>query len=148
MSQAAIADEIEHHLERLIEVWTSWVRDDPRIESDATLSKPELIDHVPAIIQEICELIRKNEVPNVRNSHEARANVYGRYQQGYAGRDLIRELSLLRITLLDHLKKLSDDKKASFNAEEVHQAGRILNLYIDEEMRYAISVYGSAPSTP
>jgi hypothetical protein len=76
MSQEAIADQIENHLERLIEIWTSAVRDDPRIESDAILSKPELIDHVPAIIQEICELIRKNEVPNVRNSHEARANVY------------------------------------------------------------------------
>jgi hypothetical protein len=146
MSQEAIADEIEKDLERLIEIWTSAVRDDPRIESDATLSKPELIDHVPAIIQEICDLIRKNEVPNVRNSHEARANVYGRYQQGYQGRDLIRELSLLRITLLDHLKESSEKKKALFNSEEAHNASRIFNLYLDEEMRYAISVYESAPN--
>ena len=148
MSQEAIAHRIESHLERLIELWTSAVRDDPRIESDEALTKPELIDHVPAIVQEICELIRKNEVPNVRNSHEARANVYGRYQQGYKGRDLIRELSLLRITLLDHLKSISDDKKASFDSEEVHKSAKILNLYLDEEMRYAISVYESAPSAP
>jgi len=146
MSQAAIADEIENHLERLVEIWTSAVREDPRIESDATLSKPELIDHVPAIIQEICELIRKNEVPTVRNSHEARANVYGRYQHGYKGRDLIRELSLLRITLLDHLRDVSEDKEASFDSEEIHNASKILHLYLDEEMRYAISVYGSSPA--
>ena|SRR5215471_4805874 len=145
MSKEAIAVEIEEHLERLIEIWTSAVRDDPRIESDATLSKPELIDHVPAIIQEICDLIRKDEVPSVRNSHEARANVYVRYQQGYEGRDLIRELSLLRITLLDHLKQTSEDKKALFDADEAYNASRILNLYLDEEMRYAISVYESAP---
>jgi RsbRD-like negative regulator of sigma factor len=148
MSQEAIAQEIENHLGQLIEIWISAVRDDPRIESDATLSTPELIDHVPAIIQEICALIRKNEVPNVRNSHEARANVYLRYQQGYKGRDLIRELSLLRITLLDHLKEISADKASSFASEDVHNAGKILNLYLDEEMRYAISVYGSAPSAP
>ena len=148
MSQEAIASAIENHLERLIAIWTSAVRDDPRIESDAMLSKPELIDHVPAIVQEICELIRKDEVPNVRNSHEARANVYGRYQQGYKGRDLIRELSLLRITLLDHLKEISEDKEAVFDSEEVHNASKILNLYLDEEMRYAISVYGSAPGEP
>jgi hypothetical protein len=146
MSQSAIADEIEQYLGRLIEIWITAVRDDPRIESDATLSKPELIDHVPAIIQEICDLIRKNEVPTVRNSHEARANVYGRYQHGYKGRDLIRELSLLRITLLDHLKEISEDKEASFDSEEAHNASRILNLYLDEEMRYAISVYGTAPA--
>ena len=110
MSQPAIADDIENHLERLIEIWTSAVRSDPRIESDENLSKPELIDHVPAIIQEICALIRKNEIPTVRNSNEARANVYVRYQQGYKGRDLVRELSLLRITLLDHLMDMSERK--------------------------------------
>ena len=128
MSQAAIADEIENHLERLVEIWTSAVREDPRIESDATLSKPELIDHVPAIIQEICELIRKNEVPTVRNSHEARANVYGRYQHGYKGRDLIRELSLLRITLLDHLRDVSADKEASFDSEAIHNKQNLKSL--------------------
>jgi len=148
MSQPAIADDIENHLEGLIEIWTSAVRNDPRIESDENLSKPELIDHVPAIIQEICALIRKNEIPTVRNSNEARANVYVRYQQGYKGRDLIRELSLLRITLLDHLMEMSEYKGSLFNSEEAHNAGRILNLYLDEEMRYAISVYGSAPNPP
>ena len=148
MSQAAIADAIENNIDRLIEIWTSVVRDDTRNESDENLSKPELIDHVPAIIQEICDLIRKNEVPDVRSSHEARANVYIRYQQGYKGRDLIRELSLLRITLLDHLKEISEDKEAACDSEEVHNASKILNLYLDEEMRYAISVYGSAPSAP
>jgi hypothetical protein len=49
---------------------------------------------------------------------------------------------------LDHLKDISEDKAASFDSEEVHKSGKILNLYLDEEMRYAISVYGSAPSVP
>jgi hypothetical protein len=109
MSQAAIANEIEAQVDRLIEIWILAVRDDPRIESDARLSKPELVDHVPAIIHEICELIRNNETPDVRNSHEARANVYVRFHQGYKGRDLVRELSLLRLTLLDHLMDISPD---------------------------------------
>lgn len=147
MSQAAIADAIENNIGRLIEIWTSVVRDDPRNTSDENLSKPELIDHVPAIIEEICGLVRKNEVPDVRSSHEARANVYIRYKQGYKGRDLIRELSLLRIILLDHLKEISEDKEPTVDSEEIHNASKILNLYLDEEMRYAISVYGT-PSVP
>ncbi len=148
MSQATIADELENHIERFIEIWISLVRDDPRIESDASLSEPQLIDHVPAIIHEICALIRKNEIPDVRNIDEGRANVYVRVQQGYKGRDLVREISLLRITLLDHLMKISEDKESSFNSEEAHYAAKILNLYLDEEMRYAISVYGGDPSAP
>ena len=148
MSQAAIADAIETQIDRLISIWTGAVRDDPRIESDETLSKPELVDHVPAIIREICALIRKDETPDVRNSHEARANAYVRFHQGYKGRDLIRELSLLRITLLDHLMEISADKTIVLDAEESHSAATILNLYLDEEMRYAISIYGKSPVSP
>jgi len=146
MSHAAIAQQIENHIADLIEAWTSAVREDPRIQSDNNLTMPELIDHVPAILEEICELIRKREIPGVRNSLEARANVYVRFHQGYTGRDLVRELSLLRITLLDHLMELSWGQAAGFNSEEHHEAGKIINLYLDEEMRYAISVFCNPPT--
>jgi len=146
MSQAAIANQIESHIAHLIEDWTAAVREDPRIQSDENLTKPELIDHVPAILEEICELIRKRETPGVRNSLEARANVYVRLHQGYTGRDLVRELSLLRITLLDYLMELSPDDTIGLKSEERHEAGKIINLYLDEEMRYAISVFCNPPS--
>lgn len=142
MNKAKIADGIEGHLDQLVESWGESVRDDPRIESDAKLSKPELIDHVPAIIQEICTLIRNGETPDVHNSHEARANVYTRFHQGYHGRDLVRELSLLRIKLLDYLTEIAADESLGIDDESRHQAARILNLYLDEEMRFAISIYG------
>jgi hypothetical protein len=141
MTGARIADEIEPNIPRLIEDWTRTVREDPRIHSDDALTKPELIDHVPAIVEEICSLIRKSETPGVRNSDEARVNVYTRLYQGYQGRDLIRELSLLRIILLDHLMEISLKESFDLNAKDHHTAGTIINLYLDEEMRYAISVY-------
>ncbi len=130
-------------IDQLIEVWSLAVRKDTRIESDSNLSKPELVDHVPAMIGEICELIRKSETPSVRNNIEARANVYVRFHQGYMGRDLIRELSLLRITLLDYLMEISSGESLGLNPEERHDVAMIINLYLDEEMRYAISIYGS-----
>jgi RsbT co-antagonist protein rsbRD N-terminal domain len=153
MNKTKVANAIEAHLDQLIESWSQTVRDDPRIESDAKLSKPELIDHVPAIIQEICALIRNGETPDVHNSHEARANVYTRFHQGYQGRDLVRELSLLRITLLDYLTALASDESLGIDDKSRHQAATILNLYLDEEMRFAISIYshpqnGSQPESP
>jgi hypothetical protein len=144
MSQAIIADALENKIDELIEKWTTAVRDDPRIESDDKLSGPELIDHVPAIVEEICQLIRDDKTPDARNSNEARANVYTRVHQGYKGRDLIRELSLLRITLLDYMIAFSEES-LDIDANERHNAATILNLYLDEEMRYAISVYSNRP---
>ena len=146
MSQAAVANQIESRIAHLIEDWSAAVREDPRIQSDETLTKPELIDHVPAILEEICELIRKGETPGVRNSLEARANVYVRFHQGYTGRDLVRELSLLRITLLDYLMEISSGETVGLTAKERHDTAKIINLYLDEEMRYAISVFCNAPS--
>ena len=143
MNPATIADRIEAHIDQHIQSWTLAVRSDPRIESDDNLSLPELIDHVPAIIEEICTLIRSGETPGVKNSHEARVNVYTRFHQGYTGRDLIRELSLLRITLLDDLMEISSNQTFGITAQARHDAATILNLYLDEEMRYAISIYSN-----
>ena len=144
MSEATIADAIANQSDELIEKWTLAVRDDPRIESDEKLSKPELIDHGPAIVEEICQLIRDGKIPDVRNIHEARANVYTRVHQGYKGRDLVREISLLRITLLDYLMKFAEESPG-VDAREHRNAAIILNLYLDEEMRYAISVFSNHP---
>src|SRR5260370_3043991 len=118
MTQEAIANKIQARIDQLIEAWCAAVRNDPRIESDDSLTLPELVDHVPAILEEICALIRKDETPGVRNVNEARANVYTRLHQGYRGRDLVRELSLLRITLLDYLFEISLTETGGLNAEE------------------------------
>jgi hypothetical protein len=141
MSQAAIAELIERNLSELIQAWTRAVRVDPRIVSDSSLTTPELIDHVPAIVAEICALMRKGETPGVTNTHEARANVYTRVAQGYSGRDLIRELSLLRIALIDFVMETATSEALGLSNADRHGAIRVLNLYLDEEMRYAITVY-------
>jgi len=141
MSQAAIAELIERNIGELIQEWTKAVRVDPRIVSDSGLTTPELIDHVPAIVAEICALMRKGETPGVTNTHEARANVYTRVAQGYTGRDLIRELSLLRIVLIDFVMETVSSQPLGISNVDRHGAIRVLNLYLDEEMRYAINVY-------
>lgn len=141
MSQAAIAELIERNIGELIQQWTKSVRVDPRIVSDSGLTTPELIDHVPAIVAEICALMRKGETPGVTNTHEARANVYTRVAQGYSGRDLIRELSLLRIVLTDFVMETVTSEPLGISNPDRHGAMRVLNLYLDEEMRYAITVY-------
>ena len=144
MSQQAVAEKIQGRIDQLVGAWCVAVRQDPRIESDDALTMPELVDHVPAILEEICALIRKDETPNLRNVNEARVNVYTRFHQGYKGRDVIRELSLLRITLLDQLMEISLAEPGGLNVKDWHGAATILNLYLDEEMRYAISVFGAS----
>lgn len=141
MAEPEIASLIHNQKQELIDRWIEAVRADSRIDSDEGLSTPELKDHMPALLDQICDLLRKGEVPEVRNSHEARASIYMRILQGFKGRDVVRELSLFRIILLDALMNIFVEPSASITETSRHEADLIINLYIDEAMRYAISAY-------
>ncbi|HUK88823.1 MAG TPA: RsbRD N-terminal domain-containing protein, partial [Blastocatellia bacterium] len=128
MESTTTARKIRANLDHLIKSWTMQVRADPRIKSDAGLNQPELIDHVPAIIDEICQLLENGEIPSVRNTVEARANVYTRINQGYRARDLVRELSLLRIILIDYVEEIHADRSLGIGSAERQGASRTINL--------------------
>ena len=137
MIKSKFADLIKGHIEELTGAWINSVRDDPRIHSDDDLSEDGLRDHIPAVIEEVCALLRAGEHPTLVNTREARVHSYLRFRQGYRGRELVRELSLLRMTLLDHLAR-------NVHTEGYVEATQVINLYIDEEMSYAVSVYAEA----
>lgn len=144
MAHANLADWIEKHNEDLTFRWIGAVRSDARIQSDAELPQDALRDHIPAVIEEICDLLRSDDSPTLVNTREARVHAYVRFRQGYRARELVRELSLLRLTLLDHLATgLSTDSTLT-SVESFISAMRLIDLYVDEEMSYAVSVYTEA----
>jgi len=144
MTQADLATLIENQINDLTTAWVDAVRADPRIRSDGDLSEHGLRDHIPAVIEEICELLRSGESPGLTNTREARVHTYVRFCQGYRARDLVREMSLLRLTLHDHLTASLSGKWTDVSLDAYAQVLRSINLYIDEELRYAISVYTEA----
>jgi hypothetical protein len=147
MANKELAKIIEQNIKEITEVWMRAVRTDKRIDSDAALSRSQLRDHVPAVIEELCELIRGHETPDEANTLEGRVKVFLRLQQGYLGRDLAREVSLLRGALLDFLKVRCCE---SFNADLriFYPTARIVNLYMDEMLRNAISAYSEVEELP
>jgi hypothetical protein len=142
-----LADLIQTRNHLIVKSWIEAVRNDPRIHSDEDLTDKSLRNHVPFIIEEICELLREGETPVAANTREGRVHVYTRYREGYRARDLVCEISVLRIMLLDDLAQ-------GPLAEQTHglkvyvEAARTINRYIDEELRYAISVYTEVDKSP
>ncbi|GAC1446251.1 MAG: hypothetical protein NVSMB56_03180 [Pyrinomonadaceae bacterium] len=142
-----IADMIEANREQLLKTWYVAVRSDPRVQSDEKVSEIGLIDHVPVMIEELCSLLRRGLTPTPQNSCEARLHVYTRFKQHYRIRDLVRETSLLRITLLDHIGTLAADDSSIVTLDTFIETSRVVNLYIDEELRYAVAIYTEAEKT-
>lgn len=138
-----LADLLQLRKEELVESWMRAVRSDPRIHTDDELHEIELRNHVPDIILEVAAFIREGENPSAGNTREARVHTYTRYRQGYRGRELVCELSLLRMMLLDIVgEELAG--RSSDPVEVLIKASRTINLYIDEELRFAISMYTEA----
>jgi len=146
MSHAVLADRLEAGIQEVLARWRSAVRSDRRIQSDAGLSQQQLNDHVPQIVQEICELMRTNQEPSISTTDEARANVYIRVRQGYSGPELVWELSLLRMALLGYLADLQREDGPGTDLDSYVDLARIINIYIDLELRYAMSVYSDIAS--
>ena len=141
MPYSKLARWIEDRNEAITWTWVESVRQEPRIQSDAELSDVGLRNHIPAVIAEICELLRASQPPSVINTREARVHAYVRFRQGYRARELVRELSLLRVTLLDQLGELLISGALNITIENYLAVARLIDLYIDEELSYAVSVY-------
>lgn len=141
MALDEIARLIERDADRLVAAWVDAVRRDESIKSDEDLSQGGLVNHVPILIEEICDLLRAGQTPSVSNTQEARVHAYTRFRQGYRARDLVRETSLLRSVLNDRVRVAASESGRRADYESCLDALRIVNLYIDEELRYAVAIY-------
>jgi hypothetical protein len=139
-----LADLLQSRTHKVVNAWIEAVRSDPRIHSDDDLSDHGIRNHVPFLVEEICQLLRSGEVPRATNTREGRVHIYTRYRQGYRARDLVCELSLLRLILLDEMVEILPAKQEAESWRSYVEAARGVNRYVDEELRYAISVYTEA----
>ena len=141
MAQVDIANLITSHRDELIRFWVESVRADQTIQSDSDLSEGGLIDHVPVLLDELSAMLRAGELPGAHNMHEARVHAYTRFRQGYRARDLVREVALLRLTLIDHIQTKLDSDPDRVSLADYFAAMYALNLYLDEELRYGVAIY-------
>ena len=96
---------------------------------------------IPAVLDEVCGLLRSGEDPTLLNTREARVHAYLRFRHGYRARELVRELSLLRVTLLNYIAALCLDRVFDDSLQGCLDVIRVINRYIDEELIYAVAVY-------
>jgi RsbT co-antagonist protein rsbRD N-terminal domain len=128
--------------EQILRTWSEKVMSDRRVQSDAQLSYMQLIDHIPQIIEELKQAIAKNMPEEALKE----ANHHGRqrWQQGYELKEVIRELILLRATLLEFLETYRGAMR-THNLEQLTHAYKKINGFMDEELYKTVEAYLEAP---
>jgi hypothetical protein len=128
--------------EQILRTWSEKVMSDRRVQSDAQLSYVQLIDHIPQIIEELKHAM----ATSMPEESLRQANNHGRqrWQQGYELKEVIRELILLRATLLEFLETYRGAIR-QHNLDQLTRAYRQINCFMDEELYKTVEAYLEAP---
>lgn len=142
----AISRLLKSGQETIVRDWTEKVTADRRINSDARLSYVQLIDHVPQIVEELQVAIARGdrEAPMMT---EGREHGRQRWRQGYELKEVVRELTLLRATLVEFLERYSGALPARA-PEELTRSLNHINLFMDDEIYRTVEAYLDASRNP
>lgn len=129
--------------ETIVRDWTEKVTADRRINSDARLSYVQLIDHVPQIVEELRRALA-DPTAEPRALEQGKEHGRQRWRQGYELKEVVRELTLLRATLVEFLEKY----RAALTSQKPEQLSHFyhrINGFMDEEIYKTVEAYLDAP---
>jgi hypothetical protein len=132
--------------ETIVRDWTEKVASDRRINSDARLSYVQLIDHVPQIVEELQEAMARGDRVTPMMS-QGREHGRQRWRQGYELKEVVRELTLLRATLVEFLERYSGALPAR-KPEDLTRSLNHINLFMDDEIYRTVEAYLDASQNP
>lgn len=141
-----MAEEISRLLqsgqETIVRTWTEKVTHDRRVRSDERLTYIQLVDHVPQIVEELrLALAGRADAQMLKEGQEHGRQ---RWRQGYELKEVVRELTLLRATLIEFLDTYRG-AVASHSSEQFVQSYRKITGFMDEELYRTVEAYLEAP---
>jgi signal transduction histidine kinase len=121
------ADLLRRERTRLTEQWLKAVFGDIDLVDADKLTYEQLADHLPKILDELCEALDAEELERVEPAIEGEARKHGlvRWHQGYRIEELARELDLFHETLVDALEAFADTD-SRFTRRHERRARRLI----------------------
>jgi hypothetical protein len=116
--------------------WARRVQHDPYMKSDDSLSLPQIIDHVPQMLEELCALLRRDSEPDFQTIRASSQHGYMRAAEGYSLTDLLRELELLRDCVFNFVAE-TEIARGVARAETI-RALRLVNHYFGEDILFVV----------
>ena len=116
--------------------WVRRVHTDPYIKSDDALTLPQIVDHVPQMLEELCALLGSDEEPDFLTIRASSQHGYMRAAEGYSLPDLLRELELLRDCVFNFVAET--EVAHDIERAETLRALRLVNHYFGEDILFVV----------
>jgi hypothetical protein len=112
--------------------WVRRVQQDPYLRSRNRLTLAQIVDHVPQMLDELCELFGQEGEPEFRAIRAASEHGYIRAAEGYTLTQLLRELELLRDCIFNFVAET--EIKRGVNRTDTIYALKLVNKYFGEDI--------------
>jgi hypothetical protein len=119
--------------------WVDGVKSDPYIRSDNPLTLSQIIDHVPQMLEELCDLLAHSGEPDFKAVRAASSHGYARSLAGYSLTELLRELELLRECVFDFVA--DTEQQHGVSRDQTIRALRVVNKYFGEDIIFVVEHY-------
>lgn len=135
----ALCDEMRGSIDALTLEWVDRVKSDHYIRSDNPLTLSQIIDHVPQMLEELCDLLGQGGEPDFEAVRAASSHGYARSLAGYSLTELLRELELLRECVFDFVAEAEAGRGVS--RDETIRALSVVNKYFGEDTIFVVEHY-------
>jgi hypothetical protein len=132
--------------ETIVRTWTEKVAADRRVSSDERLSYLQLVDHIPQIVEELHDALADAR-PEPLPLCEGREHGRQRWRQGYELKEVVRELTLLRVTLVEFIE-LYRGALPVRTPDELTRSFHRINIFMDDEIYRTVEAYLDASRNP
>lgn len=129
----AFAANLRHCQVNLMERWMKAVFHDADLADTDRLTYEQLADHLPGILDDICDALDEQDLEPIEAAIERKARKHGRvrWRQGYRIDELVRELDLFRQMLTGALVEFSEHRPFFTRRHE-----EIARHFIDEAVGF------------
>ena len=131
--------------ETIVRTWAEKVSADRRVKSDERLSYLQLVDHIPEIVEELHRALADGHSEPALS--QGREHGRQRWRQGYELKEVVRELTLLRVTLVEFLELYRGALPAR-TPEELNRSFHRINIFMDDEIYRTVEAYLDASGNP
>jgi hypothetical protein len=112
--------------------WVRRVQQDPYLRSRNRLTLAQIVDHVPQMLDELCELFSQEGEPEFHDIRAASEHGYIRAAEGYTLNQLLCELELLRDCIFNFVAET--EIKQGVNRQDTIYALKLVNKYFGEDI--------------
>lgn len=134
-----LCDALLSNVEPITLEWVRRVQSDPYLRADDNLTLTQIIDHVPQMLEELCELMSETSKAGGPDFNEIRASSqhgYIRSVEGYSLTELLRELELLRDCVFNFV--VENEVAQNINRDDSIRALRLINKYFGEDTLFVV----------